>query len=142
MIPVYRRRRDLMLRTLEERMPPGTTWTEPDGGLVPVVTRAGAASTPARCCRARSRNKVAYVPGAPFWVNRDVRNTMRLNFSNATEEKIVDRHRPDRRPVARSARSSRGFGAAYFHIPVRSLAEHAFAVQVRPKMSSIVRSTS
>ena len=34
--------------------------------------------------------KVAFVPGAPFWVGRAVRNTLRLNFSNATEERIEE----------------------------------------------------
>jgi len=88
MIPVYRRRRDLMLQTLAERMPAGTTWTEPDGGLFLWLRAPEGIDTGALLPRAFAR-KVAYVPGAPFWVNRDVRNTMRLNFSNATEEKIA-----------------------------------------------------
>jgi 2-aminoadipate transaminase len=88
MIPVYRRRRDLMLQTLRERMPAGTTWTEPEGGLFLWLRAPEGIDTGALLPRAFAR-KVAYVPGAPFWVNRDVRNTMRLNFSNASEEKIV-----------------------------------------------------
>ena len=35
---VYRRRRDLMLAALERHMPPGTTWTVPDGGFFIWVT--------------------------------------------------------------------------------------------------------
>jgi DNA-binding transcriptional MocR family regulator len=89
MLPVYRGRRDLMLRTLEERMPPGTTWTEPEGGLFLWLRAPERIDTGALLPRAFAK-KVAYVPGAPFWVNRDVRNTMRLNFSNATDEKIVE----------------------------------------------------
>jgi 2-aminoadipate transaminase len=32
--------------------------------------------------------KVAFVPGAPFYAAGGGHNTMRLNFSNATEDKI------------------------------------------------------
>ena len=35
-----------------------------------------------------ARVKVSFLPGASFWVNCDVRNTMRLNFSNGAPEKI------------------------------------------------------
>lgn len=89
MLPVYARRRDLMLESLERHMPHGSSWTRPDGGLFlwarvpePVDTQ----ELLGMCAEA----KVAFVPGAPFWVNRDVRNTMRLNFSNASDENIVE----------------------------------------------------
>jgi 2-aminoadipate transaminase len=88
MLPVYRRRRDLMLQTLEETMPPGTSWTRPDGGLFLWLSAPDRIDTGALLKHAFEK-KVAYVPGAPFWVNRDVRNTMRLNFSNASEDMIV-----------------------------------------------------
>ena len=34
--------------------------------------------------------KVAFVPGTPFYPNKGGENTMRLNFSNATHENIVE----------------------------------------------------
>jgi 2-aminoadipate transaminase len=89
MLPVYSRRRDVMLRSLQDFMPEGCTWTHPDGGLFLWALMPDAVDTQELLTLA-SRSKVAFVPGAPFWVNRDVRNTMRLNFSNATDEMIVE----------------------------------------------------
>jgi 2-aminoadipate transaminase len=89
MLPVYSRRRDVMLRSLTDFLPEGCTWTHPDGGLFLWARMPDAVDTQELLTLA-SRSKVAFVPGAPFWVNRDVRNTMRLNFSNATDEMIVE----------------------------------------------------
>ena len=89
MLPVYARRRDVMLRSLRDFMPDGCSWTHPDGGLFLWARMPDDVDTQELLTLA-SRSKVAFVPGAPFWVNRDVRNTMRLNFSNATDEMIVE----------------------------------------------------
>ncbi len=88
MRPVYARRRDVMLASLAEHMPPGTSWTRPDGGLFLWARVPENVDTQELLAHA-AREKVAFVPGAPFWVNRDVRNTMRLNFSNGTDEQIA-----------------------------------------------------
>ena len=87
MLPVYRRRRDLMLATLARAMPHGSSWTHPDGGLFLWARVPEAVDTQELLAHA-SEKKVAFVPGAPFWVNADVRNTMRLNFSNASEDAL------------------------------------------------------
>ncbi len=89
MLPVYARRRDLMVESLERFMPDGCSWTRPDGGLFLWARVPEEVDTEALLALA-SRSKVAFVPGAPFWVNRVVRNTMRLNFSNASDEMIVE----------------------------------------------------
>ena len=89
MLPVYARRRDVMLKALADLMPEACTWTRPDGGLF-LWTRVPESIDTQRLLEDASEAKVAFVPGAPFWVNRDVRNTMRLNFSNATDEMIVE----------------------------------------------------
>jgi len=88
MLPVYARRRDLMLQTLERSMPRGSSWTHPDGGLF-LWARAPEGVDTQELLTHATEKKVAFVPGAPFWVNADVRNTMRLNFSNAHEEALV-----------------------------------------------------
>jgi 2-aminoadipate transaminase len=88
MLPVYRRRRDLMLETLARAMPQGSTWTRPDGGLFLWARMPSSVDTQELLTFAATK-KVAFVPGAPFWVNADVRNTMRLNFSNASETALV-----------------------------------------------------
>jgi 2-aminoadipate transaminase len=89
MIPVYRSRRDAMVAALERHAPPGTTWTQPEGGLFLWVRTSPEIDTHALLAEAFAR-KVAFVPGAPFWVNRSVSNTMRLNFSNANEDAIAE----------------------------------------------------
>jgi 2-aminoadipate transaminase len=88
MLPVYARRRDLMLETLARAMPPGSSWTHPDGGLFLWARMPEGVDTQELLGLAAAK-KVAFVPGAPFWVNADVRNTMRLNFSNASEDALV-----------------------------------------------------
>ena len=89
MLPVYSRRRDLMLQTLQSSMPDGCSWTHPDGGLFLWARMPESVDTQELLVVAAAK-KVAFVPGAPFWVNRDVRNTMRLNFSNASEEHLIE----------------------------------------------------
>lgn len=89
MLPVYSHRRDLMLQTLQSSMPDGCSWTHPDGGLFLWARMPESVDTQELLVVAAAK-KVAFVPGAPFWVNRDVRNTMRLNFSNASEEHLIE----------------------------------------------------
>lgn len=89
MLPVYARRRDLMLESLERYMPAGSSWTRPDGGLF-LWARMPEGVDTEELLELASRSKVAFVPGRPFWVNKDVRNTMRLNFSNASDDMIVE----------------------------------------------------
>lgn len=86
---VYRRRRDVMLTALERELPTGCTWTRPDGGLFLWVTLPSAIDA-TDLLQAAARAKIAFVPGAPFWVGEPVRNSLRLNFSNATEARIEE----------------------------------------------------
>jgi 2-aminoadipate transaminase len=84
---LYRERRDVMLESLEENMPEGVTWTHPQGGLFLWV------KLPEECNStemfpAAIKNKVAYVPGESFFPNGGGQNTMRLNFSYSSPEKI------------------------------------------------------
>jgi 2-aminoadipate transaminase len=70
-------------------MPEGCGWTEPEGGLflwVRLPERIDAAKLLAVCIS----QKVAFVPGEPFWTGTPMRNTLRLNFSNASEERIEE----------------------------------------------------
>jgi len=43
-----------------------------------------------RCLEAAVEKKVAFVPGEPFHPTGGGKNTMRINFSNATPEKIEE----------------------------------------------------
>jgi 2-aminoadipate transaminase len=85
---VYRERRDLMLAVMEEHFPPGVEWTRPQGGLFLWVTLPESINA-AELLKEAIKQKVAFVPGEAFFPCGGGQNTMRLNFSNATPEKIV-----------------------------------------------------
>jgi 2-aminoadipate transaminase len=84
---VYRERRDVMLDSLEEHMPPGVRWTHPRGGLFLWVTLPESINTASIFAQAVAE-KVAFVPGESFFPCGGGENTMRLNFSNAAPDKI------------------------------------------------------
>lgn len=86
---VYGRRRDLMLQTLEETCPEEVHWTHPQGGLFLWVTVPESIDT-VDLLKDAIQQKVAFVPGYSFHPNGGGHNTMRLNFSNAKEEMIVE----------------------------------------------------
>ncbi len=86
---VYHERRDLMIGLMEEMFPPGVTWTHPKGGLflwvkLPEGLDAGELLPKA------VEQKVAYVPGSPFFSHGGGENTLRMNFSNARPEQIEE----------------------------------------------------
>ena len=83
----YRARRDAMLAALAEWFPQGATWTHPQGGMFLWVRLPESVDTADLLQDAIAR-KVAFVPGAPFHPGGSGRNTMRLNFSNSSPEKI------------------------------------------------------
>jgi len=84
---LYRRRREVMLRTMDETFPPGTDYTRPDGGLFLWVELPDDIN--ARELLARSLEEgVAFVPGGSFYPNGGHENTMRLNFSAMPEDRI------------------------------------------------------
>ena len=84
----YKAKRDLMLATLEESMPEGITWTRPEGGLFLWLELPAHMSTNELFLKAVEK-KVAYVAGDSFFAAGEPHNAMRINFSNATPEKIV-----------------------------------------------------
>ncbi|MGH2404030.1 MAG: PLP-dependent aminotransferase family protein [bacterium] len=106
-IALYRRKRDVMLEALEREMPPGVTWTRPEGGLflwvrVPEGMDCGAMLQQA------VEEGIMYVPGQPFHADGGGRNTMRLNFSYPSEEEI-------REGIARLARLVRAVAPEAVH---------------------------
>ena len=83
----YGQKRDRMLAAMEEHFPESVEWTRPDGGLFVWVTLPEGVSTTPLLERAVDE-KVAFIPGTPFFCDGAGENTMRLNFSNATFEQI------------------------------------------------------
>jgi len=83
----YSRRRDVMIEALKEFFPENVRWVEPKGGLFLWVELPQEVSATALLPEA-VKQKVAYVPGKPFYPYEDKDNTLRLNFSNASPEMI------------------------------------------------------
>ncbi|MBU5428344.1 PLP-dependent aminotransferase family protein [Tissierella pigra] len=88
-IDLYRVRRDLMMKTIEEEFPEGVTYTYPEGGLFTWVVLPEYMNARELALKALEEN-VAYVPGGSFFPNGGNENTFRLNYSNMDEEKIVE----------------------------------------------------
>jgi len=84
---VYGERRDLMLAAMDREFPPEVSWTHPEGGLFLWVTLPSYmdAEDLLKSCLER---KVAFVPGGSFHPTGGGKNTMRINFSNATHDEI------------------------------------------------------
>lgn len=85
---VYRERRDVMLKALDDFFPKEVTWTRPHGGLFLWVTMPEDTNCQ-ELLKAAIHENVAFVPGDCFYPSDgDGLNNMRLNFSNATPEQI------------------------------------------------------
>jgi len=83
----YQTRLEVMLEAMEEHFPAGVRWTKPEGGMFLWVTLPEGLDAQDLLMKAVER-KVAYVPGQPFHPDGSGANTMRVNFSNASEEMI------------------------------------------------------
>lgn len=86
---VYRRRRDQMLAALERHMPPGVTWTVPDGGFFIWVTFPEGIDTAAMHPQVNELG-AEYLPGPTCFADGSGPNQLRLSFSFAQDEEIDD----------------------------------------------------
>ncbi len=86
---VYKRRRDLFVQTMQETFPDEVSFTIPSGGLfawVELPEQMNARDYLEKCLA----ENVAFVPGGSFFPNGGHENTLRLNFSNMPDDKIVE----------------------------------------------------
>lgn len=88
-IALYKSKRDLLLRLLEEHMPEGVRWTRPEGGLFLFLTMPEGFDAVKFYDKALDAG-VAYVAGEFFHPDRSGKNTMRLNFSFMSPERIAE----------------------------------------------------
>ena len=88
-INLYKSKRDLLLSLLEEHMPEGVHWTHPEGGLFLFLTMPEGFDAVKFYDKALDAG-VAYVAGEFFHPDRSGKNTMRLNFSFMSPQRITE----------------------------------------------------
>ena len=84
---LYKRKKNVMVSAFEEFMPKGVTWTNPDGGLF-LFLRLPEQFDTRELFDLAIKDNVAFVIGEAFHSDGSGKNTMRLNFSFASDEKI------------------------------------------------------
>lgn len=88
-VALYKHRRDLILESMEKYLPAGTEWTHPEGGLFLWLTfpeGVSARKVFAKCIEM----KVAGVIGDAFYPNQKTDRSMRINYSNMPDDRIVE----------------------------------------------------
>jgi 2-aminoadipate transaminase len=85
---VYREHRDIMLASMAKDFPAGVHWTHPQGGLFLWVTLPQGCNSEQLLAKAVEEERVAYVPGTPFYPQGGGETTLRMNFSNASPDAI------------------------------------------------------
>jgi 2-aminoadipate transaminase len=85
---MYNRKRDIMLKSMDEHMPEGVRWTRPLGGMFLWATIKGGINTDELFFKAIKKN-VAFVVGRPFYTDGRGTDSMRINFSYS-EDDIID----------------------------------------------------
>ena len=88
MIKVYRKKRDVMLETMDAHFPKEAKWNTPRGGLFLWVEMPKKVNMTELLEEAVSRG-VAYIPGSNFFAT-ETHNHMRLNYSHPSMEDIVE----------------------------------------------------
>ena len=88
-IELYRKKRNLLLNLLDENMPEGVSWTRPEGGLFLFLTMPEGFDAVKFYDTALDAG-VAYVAGEFFHPDGSGANTMRMNFSFMSPERITE----------------------------------------------------
>ena len=88
-ISMYKEKKDVMMKAFEDYLPEGVTWTNPEGGLFLFVTLPEWMDAEDLFLTA-VENDVAFVIGKVFHCDESGKNTMRINFSYASKEEIVE----------------------------------------------------
>ncbi|HEY4695440.1 MAG TPA: PLP-dependent aminotransferase family protein [Candidatus Hydromicrobium sp.] len=86
-IKIYSKRRDVMLKALEESFPEGSDWSKPKGGFFIWLKLPHYLNTKEILADA-VRNKVAYVPGSGFYADDKGVSEARLAFCTENTERI------------------------------------------------------
>ena len=84
---LYANQCQAMLAAMEQHFPAGVSWTKPEGGMFIWVTLPKHIDAMELLDEAIA-NKLAFVPGAPFYANTPEKNTLRLSFVTVPPERI------------------------------------------------------
>jgi 2-aminoadipate transaminase len=84
----YRHQSGVMIQVIQDTFPETVGYTRPGGGMFIWVTLPDGCSS-MEVFEHALRENVAVLPGTPFYVDGGGTNTLRLNFSNATDENII-----------------------------------------------------
>jgi len=85
----YKRQREAMVSAIEHHFPDGVKYTKPEGGMFLWVTLPEGISS-LDLFELAARENVAFVPGAPFYVDGGGADTLRLNYSCSDEATIEE----------------------------------------------------
>lgn len=102
----YGARRQAMLDALARHMPPGVTWTRPDGGMFVWVTLPKGMDAAELLAQALKTERVAFVPGRAFFPDASQGNCLRLAFSCADAAKIDEGMKRLGRLISAQARAA------------------------------------
>ncbi|RRN62266.1 PLP-dependent aminotransferase family protein [Caulobacter sp. 602-1] len=80
----------VMLAALERTMPKGVTWSHPEGGMFVWINLPEGIDGAALLARAIAEERVAFVPGAPFFAEVKTANAIRLSYSLPTDAQIEE----------------------------------------------------
>ncbi len=86
---VYKERRDLMIKTIDEEFPKEAKYFYPEGGMFVWVNLPSHVNTRELLVKAIEK-RVGFVPGGSFYPKGDCESSMRLNFSTMENDKIVE----------------------------------------------------
>ncbi|MCX5016017.1 PLP-dependent aminotransferase family protein [Streptomyces sp. NBC_00555] len=103
---LYRERCDTLLEALPRVLPPGSTWSRPDGGMFVWVRLPDGWDAAALLPQAVAQD-VAYVPGAPFFAGRPDPATLRMSFATHGPADIGEGMRRLARTFARATPAER-----------------------------------
>ncbi|AEN04949.1 putative transcriptional regulator, GntR family [halophilic archaeon DL31] len=83
----YAERRDAMLDSLAAHLPPGSEWTEPEGGFFVWVTLPEGVDTEDLLPDAAEEG-ITYLPGSHFYPGEGGERSLRLSFSHVSPEEM------------------------------------------------------
>ncbi len=98
----YSAKRQALLAALDRHMPPGVTWLRPEGGMFVWLTLPEGVDGKLLLERALAEERVAFVPGEPFFAEAASTNCLRLSYSLPSDLDIEEGVRRLGRLIARS----------------------------------------